>query len=209
MRTYQVGTEKLWSVTTILQVIRRPGLERWRGAFGNAQADRIASTAADFGTRVHALCEAYNRGDKLDTITHNHKEYVEAYIEWFDRNVKSTISVERTVVSHNYGYAGKTDLYAVMKDGRTACVDLKTSKHITPVYALQTMAYKMAIEEEGDVVDRRIVLQIAKPTDEYPTIGAVEWEFESDDRDRAGFIAALDLFHWLHESGMWEAEYVR
>ena len=209
MRTYQIGTTKLWSVTTILQVIRRPALERWRGNYGNENADRIASQAADFGTRVHQLCEAYSRGDKLENITHNHKEYVQAYIDWFDRNVKKVISVERTVVSHKYGYAGKTDMFALMKDGKSACVDVKTSKHITPVYALQTMAYKMALEEEGETVDRRMVLQIAKPTDEYPIIGAVEWEFEADERDKTGFLASLDLFHWLHESGMWDSEYMR
>lgn len=208
MRVYHVGGRKLWSVTTLLQVIRRPGLERWRGAFGNEVADKVSSDAMNFGTNVHELCEQISKGVEV-TPTPTYFPYVDAYREWFRRNVREVLSVERQIVSHVHGYAGRTDLHALMSDGRTAIIDIKTSKHITPVYALQTMAYKMGIEEEGESAERRLVLQIAKPTDQYPTIGVVEWEYESDDRDRDGFLSVLALHRWMVECGMWEDEFTK
>lgn len=46
------------------------------------------------------------------------------YTEWFYKNVRRSLMVEKTVIGQ--GYAGRVDHVAEMMDGRIACLDCKT-----------------------------------------------------------------------------------
>jgi hypothetical protein len=57
-RHYEVGTEKLPSVTTILSATqsdeKRESLAKWKTRVGDVEADRIKNTAATRGTAMHS-----------------------------------------------------------------------------------------------------------------------------------------------------------
>ena len=57
IRTYDVGKEKLPSVTTILQATqsdeKRASLAKWKARVGKVEADKIRDTAASRGTNMH------------------------------------------------------------------------------------------------------------------------------------------------------------
>jgi genome maintenance exonuclease 1 len=60
------------SVTTVLSVRSREGIQKWRAQVGEEEANRISSFAASRGTRVHTMVERYidNRDDYLEKSNH-------------------------------------------------------------------------------------------------------------------------------------------
>ena len=63
LRTYDVGNEKLPSVTTILgntkSLEAQESIARWQAKVGKEQATRIKEQAASRGTNVHTHLEKY------------------------------------------------------------------------------------------------------------------------------------------------------
>jgi hypothetical protein len=68
-RHYEVGTEKLPSVTTILAATqsdeKRESLAKWKAKVGDVEADRIKNTAATRGTFMHSYLEHHLNGQGL------------------------------------------------------------------------------------------------------------------------------------------------
>jgi len=68
-RHYEVGDEKLPSVTTILSATesdeKRESLARWKSRVGESEADRIKNEAAKRGTSMHSYLEHYIAGEGL------------------------------------------------------------------------------------------------------------------------------------------------
>lgn len=158
-RYYRVNGRLYVSVTTALQIIRRPQLEQWRGNLGNEEADRVMNEAADFGSAVHDHCQQINLGRRIVAPL----PLIEAYQQWFDATVKEVIHVEQAVWSDTYWYAGRCDLVAVLKGDKVPTViDLKTSKGVWPDMALQLSAYRQAYEEQGLKTKRRIIVHLDK-----------------------------------------------
>ena len=66
IRTYDVGKEKLPSVTTILKATqsdeKRASLAKWKARVGKVEADRIRDTAASRGTNMHLHLEKFILG---------------------------------------------------------------------------------------------------------------------------------------------------
>ena len=67
LRTYDVGNEKLPSVTTILGNTKsseaQESIARWQAKVGKEQATRIKEQAASRGTNVHTHLEKYILGE--------------------------------------------------------------------------------------------------------------------------------------------------
>jgi hypothetical protein len=142
------------SVTNVLGVLAKPGLDAWKIEQGimaaltlprrtdeplDSFAHRVVEDmgaqvekAADFGSAIHAACEVYALNKQLpqDMRLLN---FLEDWVRWFDSNVERVASVERVFVHHEHGYAGRVDMVALLKgDSVTgpywAVVDFKTQK---------------------------------------------------------------------------------
>lgn len=184
-------------VTEVLSVISKPGLEAWKHKIGQDEARRVSQQATAFGTLVHRMCEDYNRGvdpvwarehEQADTL----RRFGEAYATWLQTSVSRTVHIEHFVYHRRHVYAGTADLVAVLRDGRKMLVDLKTSNSLDATYRLQTMAYALALEEMGEPVDGRLVVQMPsrRPGELYVT------EYDDDVRDRKAWLACLRLWRW-------------
>src|SRR5580765_1999389 len=124
------------SVTNVLGVLAKPGLDAWKieqgimaaltlprlpGESLDTFAHRVVEDmgeqvekAADFGSAIHAACEVYALNKQLpeDIRLLN---FLESWFHWFDSNVERVAAIENVYVHHEHGYAGRVDMVALLK----------------------------------------------------------------------------------------------
>jgi hypothetical protein len=137
------------SVTNVLGVLAKPGLDAWKIEQGimaaltlprrpdeplDAFARRVVEDmgeqvekAADLGSAIHNACEVYALKKEVPTDP-KLLGLFEPWRKWFDENVERIGSIEQTYVHHEHGYAGRVDMVALLKDIGWAVVDFKTQK---------------------------------------------------------------------------------
>jgi hypothetical protein len=135
------------SVTNILGVIAKPGLDKWKlkqvatAAFNSPPdgkesldyyADRIIEAAfdqvveaADLGSRIHDALEKILEGEPVEPDL---LPYVQPTITW--KQEKGLIFTDREIVLVNgpEGYAGRCDVIGKGKAGQPVILDYKTRK---------------------------------------------------------------------------------
>lgn len=196
---YEIDGIRYPRVTSILSVLSKPGLGRWREALirEGRDPDAEAREAADRGTAIHALTEALDLGAQADCPS-DLLPFIRAYRDWKGEHVAAVEMTERLVVHRRFGYAGKLDKVVRLYDGRRAIVDLKTGRSLAPETRLQLSAYVDALEDEGDAAfDVRLALHL--PSSNPGCIIAVE--FDGDERDRRAWRSALRLYRWQKRHG--------
>ena len=96
--------------------------ERW--------ADQHSQTARDKGLAFHKLIQEFHHAvvgagptPALTPVPDLAPVY-DLYLRWYEKWVKRTVAVEQFVIGD--GYAGREDHYAILQDGRSALIDIKT-----------------------------------------------------------------------------------
>ena len=135
------------SVTTLLGLFAKPGLERWkqdqllRIAYDNPAQDgesyeryanrclveheKPVEEAADFGTKVHDAIEAYFTGQHIpDELL----EYIQPALDWKQEHSLNFIEFEKMLVNTNHGFAGTVDIVGQGVEGSKFILDWKTRK---------------------------------------------------------------------------------
>lgn len=193
-RHYEVDGNLYPSVTTVLSIIRKPYLERWRGEIGNDNADFIMEEAGELGSEVHDIAEAINRGEPWAAATYETHLMAEAYEKWFTANVKEVVYVEHAIVNTVYGYAGRLDLCAVIRGDRLpSLLDIKTGG-LYPDAFLQLAAYQKALPIK---TKRRLVVHIDKKAPGKLAVKEAERDLETDYRM---FLYCLELYRYFNRS---------
>lgn len=167
-RYYRWKGEEFPSVTSIISVLSKPFLVPWAAKMVAERAQEVANelpalfkadpdgtlkmlksahrqkkeTAADMGSLVHAVAEAYAKGVKLPPYPPEAAGYVRSLLAFCEDNKPDFTHIEATVYSRKYGYAGTADWFGVL--GKPCVADWKTSKAIYPEVALQLAAYAHA-----------------------------------------------------------------
>lgn len=200
-RHYTIDGERYPSVTTILTILEKSGLAKWRGAVGNEEADRISKEATDYGTGIHALFEQINLGNR-GPFGQPEDTFMAPYIAWYDENISAVLGAEKLLVSRHFKYAGTADGVVVMRGDKDATIiDLKTSKTdlAQREWALQLAAYALALEEEGIPCRRRIILRMPKLTP--GTLHVLEIPEDDLERDQRAFVNCLKIWRWHDAQG--------
>ncbi len=163
------------SVTGINGVVRKPQLESWIqtqivlaaltlpqniGESHDEFARRVVQDsgkegrdAADFGSRVHALVEAYLRsGSYSFDITSYESQFLDGFAKWADGVSLVPTTLEKTFGSQEEGYGGTVDFIG-MAMGLPLLVDWKTQRSkpdkplvFYPEYPTQLIAYKKGLK---------------------------------------------------------------
>ncbi len=154
LRTYDVGKEKLPSVTTILgktqSIEKQESLARWKASVGEEQATRIKEQAAARGTNMHTHLEKHILGEGHLDLTPNGKiakAMSETIIAKGFNDLQEIWGSEVTL--HYPGlYAGATDLVGTY-DYEDSIIDFKQSnkpkrREWIDDYFMQLGAYAMA-----------------------------------------------------------------
>jgi|TARA_R110002020_G_scaffold1036_2_gene5268 ATP-dependent exoDNAse (exonuclease V) beta subunit len=200
-RTYDVGGEKLPSVTTVLAKTKNQEyLTRWKNKVGHAEAERIKNVSSKRGTSMHKFLETHITGvgyDDLTSIGQEARPMADKIIEVGLTPVEEYYGSEVTL--HYPGlYAGSTDLIC-LHNGLETVVDFKQSnrpknKDWIEDYFLQIAAYAMAHDYVHRSEIRQGVIMICTPDLYYQ-------EFKIQDGD------LRDWKHkWLHRLDMYNKQ---
>lgn len=164
-RIYRTPTgEGYPSVTTVLGILGKEDIAKWRKRVGEEEANRISTQAARRGTAVHKLCEDY-----LDNDPDYSKKHMPANIQMFntmkpilDERINNIWYQECFLYSNELQTAGQVDCIAEW-DGELAVVDFKTSRKLKKEewilnYFMQVSFYAKAFEEmTGTPVKKGVV----------------------------------------------------
>jgi len=154
-RMYDIGSEKLPSVTTILSATqteeKKASLEAWRSKIGKKAADLISRQSLSTGSAMHDFIEKYCLGKlNLDLLGDNtlERKMADQIIEHGLKNRVSEIWGVEACLYYPNKYAGAADLICVM-EGKETVVDFKSSnkprKHEWNFdYYLQLGGYSLA-----------------------------------------------------------------
>ena len=155
------------SVTNILKVLDKPALRYWFGrevyramvvdptlqeSEALAAPYKTSSKAADRGTTVHSIVEAYKASGAKITPPEDFKGYAEAFYSWVNDYKLEIKEHEKTLFDEENKLAGTADLICT-NNGDTWIIDVKTGKDIYDEAFLQVSAYmKMSGVNRGGVL---------------------------------------------------------
>jgi hypothetical protein len=197
-RGYTVDGRRYPSVTTIIsQTLPNPGITAWKLRVGEDEARRVSKEATDWGTGIHALVEAVNRG-KVADLSDEEQSLVAPYTRWHDEHVELILGAEKMLVSHVHGYAGTTDAIAIMHGDRyPAILDFKSSKTALgqDEWRLQLAAYVIAAQEHlGLICRRRIIVRLSRVDPD--TLHVHELPEDELANDVECFLSLLRIWTW-------------
>ena len=183
-RHYDIGDEKLPSVTTILSATqsdeKRASLQKWKDSLKNVfvkvqnpdgtysdinKAEHVKNVAANRGTAMHKYLEHHIEGQGILDLTEIGQEAERMAKTVIDKGFKDLEEIWGSEVTLYYPglYAGATDLCGVYQ-GRESIVDFKQTnkpkqdKWITD-YKLQMAAYAMAHDHVyGTNIEQGVIL---------------------------------------------------
>jgi ATP-dependent exoDNAse (exonuclease V) beta subunit len=139
--------------------------ENWLKQVGFS-ADYIVKKAAEEGTQVHELAEAYLNGEELNFLDERGRPQYNPdvwqmflrFVEFWETHKPTLIETEVHIFSDELKVAGTCDLIVEI-NGELWLLDLKTSNQIQTVYELQTAVYGQCYEEcFGKKIDRYGIL---------------------------------------------------
>ena len=180
-------------------------LVRMRDTGGDAAAtdwlkkipDYQRDSAADVGSRIHALAEQINRGLE-PAVTPEEAPFIDSYRRFLADFRPRFLAAEEMVVSLRHRYAGTLDAIALIH-GETWLLDLKSGSGVYPETALQLAAYGAADFIGRPGVARRFRLPRAS---RFGVVhvrpeGARLIEYRVDHGTFAAFLEARRLYEWL------------
>ena len=173
-RHYEIGEQKLPSVTTILQATqsaeKKAILAQWRQNVGENKAEKIKNEAANRGTIMHRILEGYllgqNHADFSD-LGQQAGSMANVILESGIRGQLEEIWGSEITVYYPGLYAGATDLAGIY-NGRESIIDFKQSnkpkrKEWIEDYFMQLAAYAMAHNHVyGTNIQSGVVLMCTK-----------------------------------------------
>lgn len=166
------------SATTVLSVLSRDGIAKWRARVGAEEADKISKQASTRGTKIHTLTETYLKNEDLkEAYTSTNASLLD--LEMFKKflpildPISNIHCQELALYSDHLRMAGRVDCIGEY-NGQRAVIDFKTSgklkkkEHISS-YFMQTAAYAIMYEERTGIPVPNLVILIAVE-DEEPQV---------------------------------------
>jgi ATP-dependent exoDNAse (exonuclease V) beta subunit len=173
-RLYDVNSEKLPSVTTILNATKserdKAKLEEWRKRVGAKAADQISKEALSRGSSMHDFLEKFILNQlNLDLLGDNslEKQMADQIIENGLRNDLSEVYGVEATQYYPGKYAGAADLLGVYM-GKETILDFKTGNkprrdEWNDEYYLQLGAYSLAHDKVyGTNINQGVILLCTK-----------------------------------------------
>lgn len=139
--------------------------EDWLKKVGYS-SEHIVKKAAEEGTQVHEMVEAYILGEELNFLNQWSKPQYHPdvwkmflrFVEWWEEYNPTLIETEVHLFSDELKVAGTCDLVCEINN-ELWVIDLKTSNNLQTTYELQTAVYAKCYEEcFGKKVDRLGIL---------------------------------------------------
>jgi hypothetical protein len=185
---------RFFSVTTILKVLDKPGLNRWRENRVAATAVRLAGSLAvrvaedgaeatlkrltayepseaELGSAVHIACEQYAKTGKRPRVRKEVGAYMDRFGAWLDLCQPVFSATEQAVYSTTYRFAGTLDAIATI-EGCKVLVDWKS--HAKPTGAFADSALQLAAYRFADLITAAPPRRVEKGFQRYYLLGEPE-----------------------------------
>ena len=168
-RHYEVGSEKLPSVTTILSqtqsIEKRESLAKCQAKVGKNEAERVKNVAAQRGSAMHSILEHHILGNNTLDLTDVGQEAHRMANVVIEKGLTDLDEIwgSEVVLSYPGLYAGQTDLCGIYQ-GRESIIDFKQSnkpkrEEWIEDYYYQMVAYAMAHDAvHGTRIEQGVVL---------------------------------------------------
>ena len=162
-RFYQIDGKNYPSITSILSIQKKEGLEKWRKNVGEEAAKWEMARAARRGKATHTLVEQFLKGQPQtinDVLPNGMFRLLKPYLEQID-NIHC---LEKIMFSHKLTLAGQVDCIAEY-NGKLSVIDFKTANKEridswNTNYYLQCTAYAIMYEELfGTPIEQIVILQ--------------------------------------------------
>lgn len=155
------------SITTVLSILSREAIQKWRERVGEEEANRISRVASSRGTTIHNIIEKYIANDPeylQGEMPHNIQTFKDIQ-PIVDQNLSKIYSIEAPLYSKHLGVAGRVDCVGVW-NGKDSIIDWKTSrkekkKEWISNYFMQAAAYAIMWEERTGKPIKQLVVAIA------------------------------------------------
>ena len=155
------------SITTVLSILSREAIQKWRERVGEEEANRISRVASSRGTKIHHIIEKYIQNDSeylSGEMPHNIQTFRDIQPA-VDENLSKIYSIEAPLYSKHLGVAGRVDCVGVW-NGKDSIIDWKTSrkekkKEWISNYFMQAAAYAIMWEERTGQPIKQLVVAIA------------------------------------------------
>ena len=155
------------SITTVLSILSREAIQKWRERVGEEEANRISRVASSRGTKIHNIIEKYIANDPeylQGEMPHNIQTFKDIQ-PILDQNLSKIYSIEAPLYSKHLGVAGRVDCVGVW-NGQDSIIDWKTSrkekkKEWISSYFMQAAAYAIMWEERTGRPIKQLVVAIA------------------------------------------------
>ena len=129
-RHYEIGVQKLPSVTTILSATasdeKRESIAKWKAKVGEVEAEKVKNNAATRGTAMHSYLEYHLNGQGLLDLSDEGGVARSMAQTIIDKGLVDLHEIWGNEVVLHYPdlYAGQTDLVGIYQ-GRDSIVDFK------------------------------------------------------------------------------------
>jgi len=202
LRTYNVGKEKLPSVTSILQATqsdeKRASLARWQAKVGKNEATRVKEQAASRGSNMHLHLEKHILGQGHMDLTEEGKTAQSMAQTVIDKGLGDLQEIWGSEVTLWYPglYAGATDVVGVY-DYEDSIIDFKQSnkpkkKEWIEDYFMQGAAYAMAHNQVYGTEISQCVILMCTPDNYFQKFQIKGKEFK---QYKHKFLEKVDLYY--------------
>lgn len=165
-RTYKTPAGKFPSVTTVLGILSRDAIQKWRKRVGEEEANRISRKASARGTAVHQMAEDYLNNKENWRGKANAFE-VDAFTDLkkvLDQHCDNIWMQEVPLYSARLKMAGRVDCIAEW-DGTLSIIDFKTASkpkkwEYIHNYFMQAAFYAAAFYELTGIAIKQSVIAI-------------------------------------------------
>jgi len=153
------------SVTTVLSLIGKEGLEFWKKKVGEEKAKEISERAMAEGTEMHSLIEDYlNNKTTMEKKSERSHKLFEQLKPNLDK-INNIYALEIQLFSDRIGVAGRTDCIAEY-NRELSVIDFKTSRQKKRrewinSYFLQATCYSLMFEESQNMKIENLVIMIS------------------------------------------------
>lgn len=150
---YILDGVRLPSVTNILKCLNKPGIPGWANWLGFKHVNYRDELmyAADKGTEVHKMIEAFAKSETMDNLHFFDESYssFQKFILWKNTNQVTLLENEIRLISNEYKFGGTIDCICNMGGGTepNTVVDWKTSKQPRLTHFLQLGGYAILLKE--------------------------------------------------------------
>jgi len=169
------------SITTVLSILSRDSIAKWRARVGEKEANRVSYRASTRGTAVHEICEQYVNNDPdydkyiainpdngETKMTKRTPDLIDSFLKIkpiLDERLTTVHAQEAPLYSTHLGVAGRVDCVGVF-DGKLSIIDYKTSmkpKRLDWIknYFMQESAYAIMWEERTGMPITQLVTIIS------------------------------------------------